>query len=172
MTSQPTQQLLRQVRFRIFLFILGLVFSGVTAFPMEWELRVAEQWMAEWHWDNLFSRWIERVSEGIENTNSDFPFIAYGTDWLAFAHLMIAVAFIGPLKDPVRNRWVIEFGLIACFSIFPFAFIAGYVRQIPIFWRLIDCTFGVVGGVLLLDCYRKINVLESQKKEALSFPDK
>ena len=33
-----------------------------------------------------------------------FFIIAYGTDWLAFAHITIAVAFLGPLKDPVRNR--------------------------------------------------------------------
>jgi hypothetical protein len=33
---------------------------------------------------------------------------------IAFAHLAIAIAFIGPYIDPVRNKWVITFGLIAC----------------------------------------------------------
>ncbi|SCF41963.1 hypothetical protein [Micromonospora mirobrigensis] len=32
----------------------------------------------------------------------------YGTDWLAFAHLVLAVAFWGPLRDPVRNVWVVQ----------------------------------------------------------------
>jgi hypothetical protein len=38
------------------------------------------------------------------------PFLAYGTDWLAFAHLAIAVVFIGPWINPVRSQWVITFG--------------------------------------------------------------
>jgi hypothetical protein len=29
-----------------------------------------------------------------------YPFLAYGTDWLAFAHIVIAVFFIGPLVKP------------------------------------------------------------------------
>ena len=89
---------------------------------------------------------------------------AYGDDWLAFAHLVIAVAFIGPLRDPVRNKWVIEFGMIACVLVFPLAFVAGAVRGIPIFWRLIDCSFGVVGLVPLSLCYRRIGILEEIKK--------
>jgi hypothetical protein len=31
------------------------------------------------------------------------PWLAYGTDWLAFAHIVIAVFFIGPFVDPVQN---------------------------------------------------------------------
>jgi hypothetical protein len=92
--------------------------------------------------------------------NERYPFIAYGTDWLGFAHLIIAVAFIGPLRDPVKNIWIIEFGLIACMAIFPFAFIAGAIREIPVFWRLIDCLFGFAGGIVLLFCYRDISKLQ------------
>jgi hypothetical protein len=40
------------------------------------------------------------------------------------------------------------------------AFIAGTVRGIPIYWRLIDCSFGVVGLVPLSLCYRRIRLLE------------
>jgi hypothetical protein len=58
----------------------------------------------------------------------------YGTDWLAFAHLVIAVAFWGPLRDPVRNIWVIEWGMIACVGIVPLALFAGPVRDIPLWW--------------------------------------
>jgi hypothetical protein len=31
-------------------------------------------------------RWIERVSQGVSEINRRYPFLAYGTDWLAFAH--------------------------------------------------------------------------------------
>jgi hypothetical protein len=87
-------------------------------------------------------------------------FLAYGTDWLAFAHLVIAVAFIGPLRDPVRNKWVLTFGVIACAGVVPLALIAGCVRGIPFYWRLIDCSFGVFGVVPLLICLSYVRRLE------------
>jgi hypothetical protein len=49
----------------------------------------------------------------------------------------------------VRNIWVVEFGMIACVLIVPFSLIAGGLRGIPMFWRLIDCSFGVLGIVPL-----------------------
>ena len=87
-------------------------------------------------------------------------FFFYGYDWLAFAHFMLAILFIGPLKDPVKNKWVIEFGIIACLLIIPFALIAGQLRGIPIWWRLVDCSFGVVGIIPLMICLKKIKQLE------------
>jgi len=91
---------------------------------------------------------------------ADYPFMAYGTDWLAFAHLVIAVAFLGPLVDPVRNKWVFVFGIISCAGVLPLALIAGYIRGIPFFWRLIDCSFGVIGIVPLFICLHYIRQLE------------
>ncbi|HTE00618.1 MAG TPA: hypothetical protein VK668_15100, partial [Mucilaginibacter sp.] len=41
------------------------------------------------------------------------------------------------------------FGMIACVMIFPLAFIAGPVRGIPIYWRFIDCSFGIIGFIPL-----------------------
>ena len=89
--------------------------------------------------------------------------MAYGTDWLAFAHIVIAVAFIGPLRDPVKNIWVIEFGIIACIMIFPLALIAGPIRGIPFYWRLIDCMFGAIGIVPLMIVHRLIKQIEAFK---------
>ena len=93
-------------------------------------------------------------------TDYRYPFMAYGYDWLAFAHIVIAVAFIGPLRDPVRNKWVVEFGMIACVMVVPLAFIAGAARGIPVYWRLIDCSFGIIGFVPLRICHAKISRLE------------
>jgi hypothetical protein len=86
--------------------------------------------------------------------------MSYGTDWLAFAHLVIAVAFIGPLKDPVRNIWVIQFGMYACLMVIPLALLCGPIRQIPFYWRIIDCSFGVLGIIPLFICYKYILKLE------------
>jgi hypothetical protein len=107
--------------------------------------------------------WMRRVSEALIVTNAGYPFLAYGTDWLAFAHLVIAVAFVGPYIDPVRNKWVITFGLIACASVLPLALIAGPIRGIPLPWRLVDCSFGVFGAIPLLLCRHSILVLERQR---------
>lgn len=89
--------------------------------------------------------WTMLVHRGLAETYARFPFLAYGTDWLAFGHFVIALAFIGPLRDPVRNAWVITFGIIACLLIPPYALAMGAVRGIPLGWRLIDCSFGIVG---------------------------
>jgi hypothetical protein len=143
---------IRRIRIVLLLFMAGLVLSGLTAFPIETELR----WLAAMLPDseqpnpsNLTS-WILTVRDAVIDTNARYPFLAYGTDWLAFSHLVIAVAFIGPLRDPVRNIWVIDFGLIACAGVIPMALIAGHIRAIPLWWQLIDCSFGVFGAIPLL----------------------
>ena len=89
-----------------------------------------------------------------------YPFLFYGTDWLAFSHLTIAVAFYGPIKDPVRNKWVIQFGMIACLMVFPLALICGPLRGIPVYWQLIDCSFGAVGIIPLWLAYREVERIE------------
>ena len=99
------------------------------------------------------------MRDALVATNAKYPFIAYGTDWLAFAHFVIAVAFIGPWRDPVRNVWVVEFGMIACALVVPFALVMGSVREIPFGWRLIDCSFGVFGIVPLWFCRQLIKQL-------------
>ena len=77
------------------------------------------------------SGWIERVRRGLDSADADYPFLLYGTDWLAFAHLVIAVAFYGVVRDPVRNVWVVEFGMIACAGVIPLALICGPVAGSP-----------------------------------------
>jgi hypothetical protein len=151
---------LQHIRTLISVFIVGLVVSGLTAFPIQTELIIANGMFEYFEWDNNFSEWIYQTCRGVVETNTKYPFIAYGTDWLAFAHLVLAILFIGPFRDPVKNIWVVEFGLITCILIFPLAIIAGHFRAIPIYWRLIDCSFGFFGGILLLSVHRKIKHLE------------
>jgi hypothetical protein len=158
--------LVKRIRVWLTVFIVGLVLSGVTAFPLETELR----WLVGILHAPLLSSmaeaahllpWVERVYAGLSTTNASYPFLAYGTDWLAFGHLVIAVAFIGPWIDPVRNKWFVTFGLIACAGVIPLAMIAGEVRGIPFGWRLIDCSFGVFGCIPLLLVQRDIRRLEA-----------
>jgi hypothetical protein len=156
---------LRRIRVWLAVFIVGLILSGVTAFPLVTELRWLDRLLHSTYLQPIAQSthllpWIERVDEALYTTNARYPFLAYGTDWLAFAHLVIAVGFIGPFIDPVRNKWVITFGLIACSGVVPLAFIAGPIRGIPLPWRFIDSSFGVFGSIPLLICHRSIALLE------------
>lgn len=153
------QHLRRRIRIWIWVFIVGLVLSGVTAFPIETELAFMANHSSVF--PDFIAKWIETIFFAVKDTNIRYPWLSYGTDWLAFGHIVIATAFIGPLKDPVRNIWVIQFGMIACLMVLPLAFIAGPIRQIPIYWRLIDCCFGVFGIIPLYICYKNIRKLEA-----------
>ena len=150
---------LKQTRHWIIFFMIVLFLSGLTAIPLESELAFLSRCFSP---TNMIGAWIEKVYLGIVHTNQQYPFLAYGYDWLAFAHFVLAILFIGPIKDPVRNKWVIEFGMIACVLIIPFAFIAGHFRGIPIGWRLIDCAFGVIGLIPLSICLSKIIMVEKE----------
>lgn len=156
----PEQRLKTRIRVLLIFFIIGLVLSGVTAFPIESELSL----IATNSPTNALQQWINTVYHAVADTNARYPFISYGTDWLAFAHIVIAIAFIGPLKDPVRNIWVLQFGMIACVLIIPLAFIAGPIRGIPIGWSLVDCCFGLVGIIPLYLCYRYTKKLDLSKQ--------
>ena len=155
---------LRRIRLLILFFMAALIVSGLTAVPLQWELRLLNQ-IVNWQplaaaWPGL-AYWVARVFFGLEDSYTRYPFLALGTDWLAFGHIAIAVAFFGPLRDPVRNRWVIEFGMIACILVVPWALLFGALRGIPIFWRLVDTSFGVFGMIPLWICRREIRRLES-----------
>jgi hypothetical protein len=157
-----------RIRFWLAAFIIGLVLSGITAFPLQTELGwfvslLRTGWLRPIAESTKLLPWIERVHDALHTTYASYPFLAYGTDWLAFAHLVIAIAFIGPYIDPVRNKWIITFGLIACAGVIPLAFIAGAIRGIPFPWRLIDCSFGVFGSIPLLFCNRSIRALERER---------
>lgn len=145
-------------------FIVGLVLSGITAFPLTWELGILVKNFA--NGGDPLSVWLRTVQQGLVETDAKYPFIAYGTDWLAFGHLVIATAFIGPLRDPVRNKWIIEWGMIACVAVPFLALIAGPIRGIPLGWRLIDCSFGVVGFFPLWFVRREIGLIEKSSIES------
>ena len=157
-------RIVRRIRCLLIIFIAGLIFSGLTAMPIESELMFIGESIGVAGWEGCLSTWIERAYVGVSESNAKYPFLSYGTDWLAFAHLVIAVVFIGPLRDPIRNKWVIEFGIIACAAVSPWAFLTGELREIPVFWRLFDCLFGIAGGALLILCYFNIRKLETLKE--------
>jgi len=163
-------QLRRRIKGLTWLFIIGLVLSGATAIPLEVEL----DWLVDFTGVRqlveapastaapAWAVWLVKVQSALHDTTAKYPFMAYGTDWLAFGHFVIALAFVGALRDPVRNRWLFDFGLIACVLVVPYAFVFGTIRGIPFWWRLIDCSFGLLGFVPLWLCRKWVRYLQAR----------
>ena len=149
-----TPILRRRINILTWLFIVGLFLSGATAVPLIGELNLLTHFLAPAGDSSALARWLVSIRDALADTQSAHPYLFYGTDWLAFGHFVIAVAFIGALRDPVRNRWLFDFGLIACALVIPYALIMGGCRGIPIWWRLVDCSFGVFGSIPLWFCRR------------------
>jgi len=141
-------------------FIFGLVISGITAIPLMSEVDAlvkitnADQLVALPASADapIWAVWLLKIQTALHESAASHPMLFYGTDWLAFGHIVIAVAFIGAWKDPTRNEWLFDFGLIACAMVIPWALVFGAVRDIPIWWRLIDCSFGLFGAIPLWWC--------------------
>jgi hypothetical protein len=154
-------------RYRLLLgaFIIGLILSGLTAFPLRAELSAFAKFIgvsdpSGYATLHGLQRWLAFVSFGLEQTYLRFPFFGYATDWLGYAHLVIALFFFLPLIDPRRYRGVLHVGIVACVGVFIIALACGPMRQIPVFWRLIDCSFGLLGAIPLLICLRLTSRME------------
>ena len=162
------QFLRRRIKVLTWLFITGLVLSGATAIPLVSELgwlvdlTGARQLVGSPASANVpnWATWLIKVQTTLQDTHDRNPVLFYGTDWLAFGHFVIALVFVGVLRDPVRNRWLFDFGLIACVLVIPYALVFGGLRGIPFWWRLIDCSFGVFGFIPLWWCRKWAMELE------------
>ncbi len=160
-------------RFRVALslFIVGLLLSGITAFPLLTEMRLLVTWLGLG--DAIspagytgFPFWILTVRFGLEDVYDRYPWIGYGTDWLAFGHIAIALFFIGPFRNPATSRSTLYAGIAACGLVIPLAFVCGALRGIPVYWRMIDCSFGVLGSIPLIYCVRLLRYLDPGAAEA------
>lgn len=149
-----------RIRAMILFFVIMLILSGVTAFPVYTELK----WITEHKLfapGSLIGAWLLQVWHGVAYMHDEYNILFYGYDWLAFAHIVIGLAFIGPYRDPVRNKWVIDWAILACICVIPLAVIAGRVRDIPWFHILIDCSFGIIGIIPLMVTRKWIRQLEA-----------
>ena len=133
----------RRIQVLTWVFIIGLLLSGATAIPLVKEVdRLVKFTSARSLVETPFSTnppewaiWLTKVQDALRRTSAEHPFLFYGTDWLAFGHFAIALAFVGALRDPVRNRWLFVFGMMACVLVIPYAMLFGAIRGIPVWWR-------------------------------------
>jgi hypothetical protein len=159
------RKLLFRYRLILGLFIVGLIASGLTALPLRIELSTLCRFLgisnpssyADMHG---LRHWIAFVYFGLQQTYSRFPFFGYATDWLAFGHFVIGGFFILPFIDPLRYRGVLHVGLAASAAVIVTALICERIREIPFFWTLLDCSFGIVGAIPLFYCLHLTNRME------------
>jgi hypothetical protein len=156
-----TEKILRQrIRNWTLFFIAALFVSGISAIPLRPEMNFLVQTFAQHDPPDLIDSWLLRVQAAVNDVSTRWPFLALGTDWLAFGHIVIGLGFIGLLRDPVRNEWLITWGLLACLLVLPWAWCFGWARGIPWGWRLVDCSFGFLGMIPLLEIRSCVNELK------------
>lgn len=157
MNTDPGNWLRKKIRIAIWLTIIGLTVSGLSAFPLQAELHFVLQYQD--YMPGAVAAWFLKVQEAVIFTSEQYPFMLYGYDWLGFAHLLIALAFAGPLMDPVKNQWVVVWGMLAALLTILMALVAEPLRGIPFFWSLVDATIGGGAFLILWLCNRWINQL-------------
>ena len=162
MVTTSETNLRKKIKAALIITIAGLLISGFSAFPLETELNIAL------HFRHLFPdflvNWWEQVKIAISDTCQTYPLVLYGYDWLGFAHLLIALAFFGPLRNPIKNQWVVEWGMIASGLTILMALVAERFRDIPFFWSVIDAVIGIGAFFILWLCNRWINQLKILKR--------
>src|ERR1051325_3239680 len=119
---------MKTIRIHLIGFTGLLVLSGVTAFPVKTEINFL--FRSRTIFPEFMLHWIEKLNTIILQTPD---IMLYGTDWLAFAHIIIALFFIPVYINPVKYKINIKIGIAACLLVFPLAFICGPIRGIPFF---------------------------------------
>ncbi len=157
-------RLRRKIKIAIIIIILGLLLNGITAIPLRSELNflLSKPDMLP----DVLRDWWMYVNKGLTQTSGHYPFMRYGFDWLAFAHLLIAIAFIGPLRDPVKNEWVITWGMTISVLSVVMALSWERMREIPLWWSSIDAAICFVSFIILLLCSRWIKKLKASINQA------
>jgi hypothetical protein len=158
-TANLESRLRRKIKTAIIIIIIGLLLNGISAVPLQKELNILLS-----NPDVLpgfLRNWWTYVHEGVSSTTTNYPFMRYGFDWLAFAHLLIAIVFIGPLKDPLKNEWIIIWGMIVSALSILMALCGERLRAIPFWWSCIDAAIAILSFIILWLCYKWIQQLKA-----------
>ena len=108
-TGSEIERLQKRIRVFLWIFIVGLVLSGVTAFPLVAELNLLAGWFGESGDPARYTgiaHWIATVHSALNDADFRYPFLFYGTDWLAFGHLIIALFLL--------DRFVTPYAMFSC----------------------------------------------------------
>lgn len=153
---------LKRAKWMLGIVAFGLFVSGITVWPAVPELKLAVSIL----WGDAapsgaLHSFILKAIEGLEYVGENYPFMLYAHDWLAFAHIMLAILFAGAIRDPVRNVWVVQAGLIMCALIPVLAIFTIPARALPSFWFWIDFAFAPAAALPLWVALRDIRRAEA-----------
>ena len=154
---------LKRAKLMIGIVVFGLLASAVTIWPAIPELKMAVRiaW-GDAEPTGVLHSFVVQAIEGLEAMEADYPFMLYAHDWLAFAHIVLAILFAGAIKDPIRNVWIVQCGLIMCAIVPVLAGICIPIRGIPVIWFWIDFAFAPGAALPLWIALRDIKRVEAK----------
>jgi hypothetical protein len=157
---------LKPAKWMLAIVAFGLFVSGVTVWPAIWELKTGVHLI----WGDsaptgTVHRFVVQAIDGLVSTKANYPFLLYAHDWLAFAHVMLAILFAGAIRDPVRNIWIIQCGLIMCALVPVLAAICIPARGLPMCWFFIDAAFAPAAALPLVIALRDIHRFQKLHNE-------
>ncbi|MCI5144858.1 MAG: hypothetical protein D3923_04860 [Candidatus Electrothrix sp. AR3] len=143
--------------------VFGLFVSAITIWPAIPELKMAVRVV----WGDaaptgVLHSFILQAIGGLEAMEADYPFMLYAHDWLAFAHIVLAILFAGAIRDPMRNVWIVQCGLIMCALVPVLAGICVPIRGIPMIWFWIDFSFASGAALPFWIAFRDIRRAEAK----------
>ena len=158
---------LKRAKLMLAIIVFGLLVSGITVWPAIPELKTDVRMV----WGDIeptgvLHSFVLQAIAGLESMNSNYPFMLYAHDWLAFAHIGLAILFAGAIKDPIRNIWIVQCGLIMCALIPVLAGICIPIRGIPFILFWIDFAFAPAAALPLWIALRDIKRTEARLKKA------
>ena len=152
---------LKRAKWMLAIVAFGLFVSGVTVWPAVPELKMGVHLIwGDGQATGIIHGFVLKAIEALEYTRAHYPFLLYAHDWLAFAHVGLAILFLGAIRDPVRNIWVVQFGLIMCTLIPLLAGICIPLRGLPMLWFWIDFAFAPAAALPLWIALRDIRRAE------------
>ncbi|MFI5134703.1 MAG: hypothetical protein ACHQD9_02500 [Chitinophagales bacterium] len=157
--KQKETQLRRKINTALIITIVGLLLNGISIIPLRTEISILLA--TNDSLPKFLQEWLNYVSQGLQETGNQYNFMRYGFDWLGFTHLLIAILFFGALKDPVKNEWVVKWGMIV--SLLSIAMALGWeqLRSVPFWWSIIDAMIALLAFVVLWLCNKWIQQLKA-----------
>jgi hypothetical protein len=155
---------MKRAKVMLGIVVFGLLVSGITVWPAVPELKMAVSLV----WGDAapggtLHAFVLKAIEGLESMQANYPFMLYAHDWLAFAHIVLAILFAGAMRDPVRNVWIVQCGLIMCALVPVLAGICIPLRGIPLIWFWLDFAFAPAAALPLWIALRDIKRAEAEE---------
>jgi len=169
MERHELQQVINKNERQIALHVKGvmglLILGGLCWFGMTYFTHFALGVVRSIGLRGEFLSFVIKMNSIAQLIESKYSFVSYGSDILGLIHLMLALLFVGPLTDAVKNIWVIHFGMLLCIAFVPVSIVSGLLRGVPFVWCLIAILFAALGFVLLFSVNKMLKANDVLQKK-------